>query len=137
MKLLMLITADHASIEQPTGKLNILGAFRNILAANFPAKHRAMSVVIKIGGELGDNQEEHTLGIGIADEDGNNLFQVEGPFSLPHVPAGIQPEHNVVLELRDFVFPHPGIYQINVSVDNEWKESTDIVLTQLQTPQQE
>jgi hypothetical protein len=137
MKLLMLVTADYASIEPQTGKLNILGLFRSIFAANFPAKHRVMAVVVKLGGELGDNQEQHELKIALADEDGNEIFHVSGAFGLPDAPPGIQPEHNLVLELRDIGFPHPGTYGIYVTVDNDLLGSTSVVLAQLQSPQQE
>ena len=136
MELLMLVAADYASVDQATGKLNILGAFRSIFAAEFPAQHRAMSVVVKLGGELGDNQEQHILAVALTDEDGNEMFRASGPFNLPRLSAGVQPEHNVILELRNLVFPHAGSYRIHVDVDDDEKGSTDITLAQIPSPQE-
>ncbi len=132
----MLIVADHASVESNTGKLNILGAFRQITAKKFPARHGTMSIVVKLGGELGDNHEQRTLTVTLTDADGNDLISISGPFSFPHAPAGVQPEFNAVLELRNIVFPHPGSYQVNVTVDGEWIDYMGIELAQLPSQQE-
>ena len=47
MKILMMVTADYASIEPQTGKLNIIGVFNQINAQEFPTSHRRMYLVIK------------------------------------------------------------------------------------------
>ena len=134
----MLVTADFASVEPATGKLNILGEFRSISSVNFPARHRRMAVVVKLGGELTDNQDQYILRVALADEDGNELICVEGSFKLPHAPAGIRPEYNIILELQDIVFPKPGAYRIYITVgDGVVKGSKDLVLAQRQPPNQE
>lgn len=119
MKVLMLIVADHASVEPSTGKLNILGAFRQIQAAAFPTQHPAMSVVTKIGGEYNDKPNPHTLSISLTDEDGHELLNISGPFDMPRADPGIQPEFNTVIELRGIVFPHPNTYSFVVRIDDE------------------
>ena len=124
MKVLMLIVADHASVEPTTGKLNILGAFRRISAPEFPAQHPAMSLVTKIGGDYDDKPNPHTLSISLTDEDGNELLNISGPFDMPRTDPGIQPEFNTVIELRGIVFHQPGTYSFVVRIDDE-DELTD------------
>jgi hypothetical protein len=133
MKVLMLIVADHASVEPGTGKLNILGAFRQIQAAHFPVQHHTMYLVIKLGGETGDKPNPHTLFVSFADEDGHELLNISTPFKMPRVNPGIQPEFNAVMEFRDLVFPHPGAYSFAVRVDKEDSATDQTAVHVIQT----
>jgi len=139
MKVLMLIVADHASVETSTGKLNILGAFRQIQAGTFPAQHHTMSLVIKLGGGIGDKPNPHSLSISLVGEDGAELLSISGAFDMPRGMPGIQPEFNAVMEFRDIVFAHPGTYSFVVKVDNdeEITDQTVIQVDQIQRQAQE
>lgn len=135
----MLIVADHASVESNNGKLNILGAFRQIIAPQFPARHHAMSLVIKLGGEIGDKPNPHTLSVSFTNKDGQELLKITGAFDMPRGEAGIQPEFNLVLEFRDIVLAQPDTYCFYVYVDDEDEpiDQTAIQITQAPPKSQE
>lgn len=135
MQVLMLITADHASVETTTGKLNILGAFKRILATQFPTKLPSMSLVIKLGGEIEDLPNPHTLAVALADEDGKELINISGPFNIPVYQRGVQPEFNAVIEFRDIVFSRPGDYRFYIRVD-EGRLDQSTVIQVVQKPEQ-
>jgi hypothetical protein len=118
MKLLFLIVADHISYDNATGKLNIIGAFGRIHAKQFPTRHPAMSVVVRLGAEIGDRAEDHNLIVALTDEDGAEILKISGPFKIPFV-EGNRPEFNLVLDLRDLLFPHSGVYAFKVFVDDD------------------
>jgi hypothetical protein len=130
MKLMMCVTADYASIDTGTGKLNILGAFTRITAKQFPARHNRMALVVKIGPELGDHPDPRELSVVLVDEDGTDYLRVSMPFQLPHGDRGVRPEFNAVLELNNLEFPRPGIYEFRVYVDGEMQGQTSIQLVQ-------
>ena len=127
---MLLLTADYASVEPASGKLNIIGAFDRIGAAKFPCIHKRLALVVKVRAELGDHHNERTLGIDMVDEDENKLFHLSGPFQFPQNDKGLLGEHSVVLEFNNLKFLQPGIYNFIVYVDDERLGSTpiDVVL---------
>ena len=131
MKFLILTAADHASVEPTTGKLNILGAFSRIWAKSFPVRHRAMTLVVKVGGEFDDPSNPHKFKIAFTDEDGKELVTYTGQFSMPSVSAGVQPEWNAVMEFRDFVFKKAGTYTFFIEIDDDFKSRTDVIVALL------
>jgi hypothetical protein len=131
MKLMMLITADYASIDRATGKLNILGAFSRISTKKFPTKHKRMAVVVKIRAELGDHSDLRALSVVMVDEDGTEHIRVPGRFRLPPGHGGVRPEFNAVLELNGLKFPKPGTYEFRVLVDEEMLGYTSIELVEI------
>lgn len=133
MKVLMMIVADYANVEQQTGKLNIIGVFRNIQSRNFPIPHNRMYLVIKIGGDIMDSRNPHELFVTLTDEDGQEIFRIEGPFDMPPSPHGIPPEHNIILELNQLIFHKPGEYVFYFNVNKgEVEESTVIQVVQIE-----
>ena len=58
--------------------------------------------------------------------------------NAPVAGGGMPPEINVIMELKDTVFPQPGPYQFVVLVEKDHKGILPIFVNQveLQTPQQ-
>jgi hypothetical protein len=133
VKIQMLITADYASVDIATGKLNILGAFSRINAKTFPVVHPRMALALKL---VADNYNEPTtmrsLEIILSDADGNELMQVSGGVQIPRDERGNRRDANVILELNALEFPHPGIYEFAVYIDAQKIDDTTIELVQLQ-----
>jgi hypothetical protein len=120
MKLMLLVTADHASVEPITGKLNILGAYSRIVTTeDFPKIWHRIFLALKIRSELTDHHDERKLIIEIIDEDAEKHFHFSAPFRLPKSDRGLQSEFNAVIELNTLKFPHPGVYTFTVSVDGD------------------
>ena len=135
MRIMLLITADHASVETTTGKLNILGAFSRIITSDdFPKIWNRMSLAVKIRSELTDHHDERTLTVEIIDEDAEKHFHFSGPFKFPPSGTGMPSEFNAVLELNGLKFPHPGFYNYVVSVDGEELGRTPVELVKRQKP---
>jgi hypothetical protein len=131
MKIMLLITADYASIEPQTKKLNIIGAFNTIFAKSFPCKVRRMAVAVKIRAELQDHHDDRKLSIELEDEDSEKLLHISGPFRFPQSGTGRLGEHSTVVELNDLPFQKPGAYNFVVYVDDEQLGRTSVELVQI------
>lgn len=126
MRVLLFLTADYANIER-SGKINVMGVFRKILATNFPARHPSMHLVIKLGAELGESREERDLTIKLFNEDRTDEKEIiSTKFQFPTSPPGQSPEYNVVLGLKDIVFNNPGTYEFVILVDKSTLETLPI-----------
>ena len=117
MRLDLLLVADAATVDA-SGKLNILGVFDHIAAAEFPARHERMCLVLRFtaaAGETGDHAVEVVIRDPMGDELARMTGTIElGPFSGPddvHIPQ--------VLHMDGFVFPNPGVYDVQVEVDGQ------------------
>ena len=130
MKLLILLTADHAYIDSMTGKLYVLGAFNVVYVSKVPAQHDRMSLVIRVTASLGDRTDEQMLTAILMDEDGGEILKLAAQFRLPISSDGSRPYFDMVGELGGVVFPHPGKYVFRVYIDDEEVGTTpiDIVL---------
>ena len=124
----ILLTADYASIEQATGKLNILGMFNKILAEKFPVRHARMAVVVKLIGELGDRSTQRMMTVKLVDEDGTELWRMVTPIQLPQTLHGTPREFTAVIELNGLEFSHSGMYAFSVELDGEPLEAAPIEL---------
>lgn len=133
MQVLMMLVADYASQEPQTGKLNILGVFRNIQSQNFPCMHYRMYLVINIGGEITDKPNPHSLYVSLTDEDGIEILHVSGDFHMPKGNLGIQPEQGLIFELNTVPFSKPGDYRFYLRVDDVELGSTLVQVIQLPT----
>jgi len=130
MKLMVLLTADYASVERPTGKLNVLGAFSRIFAKTFPCRHHRMAVVVRLKPDFGDHTDGRELSIVLSDEDGTELMQFEIPLTFPLGEGGSRPEFQGVIELNNLLFPRPGSYEFTVLVDDQFLGSTSVELVE-------
>lgn len=131
MELLTLLAADYANVAEG-GKVNVLGIFRNILASDFPVRHNSMVLVVKLGADLGEYDQQRVLTILLVDEDGNEIMRLAGNIKIPNPVGGQRPEVNALLTLKEIVFPKPGRYQFSVLVDKDHKGSLSIDVVKVQ-----
>ena len=122
-----MVTADYATIDPITGKLHILGVFRNITANSFPTQHPRMCLALIIEGEFADSKNPHELVVTLADEDGIEVFSMKGAFEMPKDASGIAPHCNVLLEFNDLQFEKPGQYRFYVTVNNDEIEGSSAI----------
>lgn len=120
MRLTLFLAADYANITRE-GKLNVMGIFDDIYAQSFPARHTAMHLVIKLGAELGEYGQERNFTVKLLDADGNPIFDLSGQFQVPPGGHGRKPEVNLILELKDLIFPKEGMYVFVLLVDKDQK----------------
>jgi hypothetical protein len=129
MKSQVLLTADYASVDQATGKLNILGAFNRIFAKQFPAVHPRMALVAKlVASDFAETTEPRPIEVTLTDADGTELFQVTGMVQLPIDKKGFRQDANIIVEINAIEFPRPGTYEFIVKCEHEVIGETTIEL---------
>ena len=133
MKQLLFLTADYANITREV-KLNVMGIFNNIYTQIFPARHSSMHLIAKLGAELGEYGQTRDFTVVLLDEDGNQIFDLSGQIQIPMGGRGIKPEVNIILELKDIVFPKPGIYQFVFFVEKDHKGEISLYVNQVDGP---
>ena len=133
MKQLLLLAADYANITGD-GKLNVMGIFNDINAFSFPARHPSMHLVAKLGAELGEYGQIRDFTVKLLDADGNSIMDISGQFEVPEGEKGRKPEVNIILDLKDVVFPKPGIYQFVILVDKDHKGDLTLYANKLEAP---
>jgi len=136
MELLTILAADYANIAQG-GKLNVMGIFRNIYSTKFPALHPSMVLIIKLGAELGEYEDERTLTVKLLNPDGVELMKITNPIRIPEGKGGQRPEVNAILALNGIVFPEPGRYQFSVQVDKDIKGGLPLDIIKVEQPKQQ
>jgi hypothetical protein len=61
-------------------------------------------------------------------------MDISGQFQVPVGERGRKPEVNIILELKDVVFPKPGTYQFVILVDKDHKGELSLYVNQLAAP---
>jgi hypothetical protein len=133
MRPILFLVADYANITRE-GKLNVMGIFNDIYSFNFPARHSSMHLVCKLGAELGEYGQTRDFTVKLLDDDGNQIMDVSGQFQIPKGERGRKPEVNIILELKDVVFPKSGSYQFVILVDRDHKGELSLYVNQLEQP---
>ena len=99
------------------GRLNILGVFDTIFAAQFPAVHPFCSVALRIRFPSIE-QGEHQLKMHIVDDDGTLLMPpLEGKFKVEMPGNSRMGAINLVLNLGQLRFAKLGEYSIDLAID--------------------
>lgn len=132
MKLTLFLAADYANITRE-GKINVMGIFNEIYTQAFPARHSSMHLVAKLSAEFGEYGQTRDFTVILLDADGNAVFDLSGQFQLPPVGWGRQPEVNLILELKDIVFPKEGVYQFVLLVDKDHKGELSLYVNKVET----
>jgi hypothetical protein len=111
----MAVLADEANVSQE-GKLNLMGIFDRIAAAEFPVVHPKMVFAFRVEAEYGDAGRTFPVRVSMEDEEGTALFQAEGELMAPTVPPGEFSTANQIFALVGVQFPTPGMYRFVVRV---------------------
>ena len=132
MKIQILTTADYASVDSATGKMNILGIFNRINAQQFPTTHPRMVLALKLAADSPtESGEPRSILLRLTDEDGKELFQIATVVQMPRDQFGIRQDANLTIEFNALEFPHPGTYEFAVLEDGEKIGETVINLVQM------
>ena len=130
MKSLMFLTADYANIAEG-GKINVMGIFRSIKASSFPTRHPQMSLVIKLEAELGEEGDNRTINVILRDDEGHEIIRSFGEITIPKTRIGLRPEVNIIMNIRDIIFPKPGMYDFLMLVDKDFKGSCSLEVVEI------
>jgi uncharacterized protein DUF6941 len=128
MKIPMAFLADEANISQE-GKLNVLGIFDRIAAAEFPVVHPRMVFAFRVQADFGDGGRSFPVQIRLVDEDGGVMFDAAGEINPPVVPPGEFSTANQVFTLVGLHFPRPGVYKFVVGIGGLPPHETEFVVS--------
>jgi hypothetical protein len=133
MRPLLFLVADHANVTGD-GKLNVMGIFNDINAYSFPARHPSMHLIAKLSPELSEYGQKRTFTVILMDPDGNHVMQISGELDVPKGQGGRKPEVNIILDLKDIIFPKDGRYQFVLLIDKDQKDERTIHVNRIEPP---
>ena len=85
-----------------------------------------MTLVFKLGANLGEFGEERQIIVKLLNADGKELLRIEQLARVPNPSGGQRPEIDVIIQINEIVFPEPGRYQFSVFVEKDEKGSLPI-----------
>ncbi len=128
MEVSIAVLADAANVSQE-GKLNITGIFTQLRLRKFPARSPTFSMVL---GLLAHTSEagDHKLLVRLADEDGQEIANIQGDFKVPKSKSGGKPIGVNIILGTQVNFPKPGDYSFDVLIDKRFEKAIHLeVLT--------
>jgi hypothetical protein len=129
----MAVLADEANVSQE-GKLNLMGIFDRIAAADFPVVHPKMVFAFRVEAEFADSGRMFPVRVSMEDEDGTALFEAGGDMMAPHVPPGEYSTANQLFALVGVQFPRAGMYRFVVRVGDEPPHETPLLVSPASAP---
>jgi hypothetical protein len=101
------------------GKLNILGTFDQIYAANMPVVHPACAIALRLRFDKME-EGEHKVDIRMVDPDGKPVFQpMEGRVNPRMADDAGSVAVNLILNFQNVKIEEYADYQIDLTIDNE------------------
>lgn len=112
---------DAATADQ--GKLNMLGAFDTIWAANFPVVHPQCTVALKIR-FVSIEAGEHNVVVNFVDSDGKHIIPpAKGTIRVNFVENQRTASTNLILNIQRLNIEKEDQYSIDLAVDGSIKAS--------------
>jgi len=134
MKAKIATLADYANVTADQ-KLNILGIFNVINAAQAPVVHRQLQLVLSFSPDPWDSADAIPFEVQLVDEDGKQVLSFKGQINQARAPSGEQPTTNCILGLNDVRFDKFGHYEFKVLANDEALASIPLLVQQLPMPQ--
>lgn len=131
MEVTLAVCCDAANVSRE-GKLNLLGIFNSIHAGEFPATHPHLSLVLRVEARIGE-EGDYPMLIRFVDEDGGELFKVEGNLSLHGATPGRPMTAQTVIDINNVQFPRPATYAFDVFLGDHHVRSVAIHAFEAQT----
>ena len=113
------LLADYVN-QTNDGKLNILGIFERILAAQVPAIHGAMHLVIAFETDPPDRGQAKQVEVRLLEADGRELLRMATTMQIP-ADAPLVAQIPQVIGLAGLRFERFGRYAFYVTVNGEQK----------------
>ncbi len=105
------------------GKLNLLGVFDTIFAAQFPAVHPQCSIAIRAN-FVRIEEGHHKVRINFADADGRLIMpEIDLPLQVVVPPDMSVAVRNLIVNIQHLRFDQPGQYSIDIAFDGRLEVS--------------
>jgi hypothetical protein len=133
MEVTLALLADAANLSQE-GKLNVLGAFTNINASGFPARHPSMQMVLELDASVSEAGQTRPIAVRLLDPDGRILGEAKGEMRIPQPVAGSgQRVHfGLVIPLTDVIFQGPGSHSFDLMIGEESRRHVPLTITHIE-----
>jgi Family of unknown function (DUF6941) len=129
MNIQVAVLCDAATDDN--GKLNLLGAFDTIYTQQLPAVHPQCSVALRV--TFGHEDEgAHKLRLNFVDADGHSIMPGVEVIDIP-VEVTLPGEshfgtRNFIVNIQQLKFGNPGLYSMDVSLDNQPQASIPLLV---------
>ena len=112
MDVSLAVCCDAANVSRE-GKLNLLGIFNSIHAAEFPCTHPHLALVLRVEARIGE-EGVYPLEIQLVDEDGQQLFDINGQLSLQGAEPGRPMTAQTIMDINNLQLPRSGTYAFEI-----------------------
>ena len=112
------------------GKMNLLGSFDTIHAAEFPYKHPICAVATKLRFDLGE-EGEHEFEISLSDPDMHPILNPIKQKIVIQIPDRSQTHHHI-WNILGFDMHSPGEYYFELKVDGDIKSRFPMYVKKLE-----
>jgi len=120
-----------AATQDSSEKLNILGAFDTIFAPQLPGVHPQCAVALRVTFMSGD-EGTRQLKLNFVNADGRSIMP---PIEIPVAVALPEDAHfltrNFIVNIQQLKFDEPGLYSVDVRLDNESVASVPLLVRQM------
>jgi hypothetical protein len=125
-----LILADRA--ESINGKLYLMGGVWDQIGVLDFSRPAVFSIALGILVPWNATNQDHTLRVQLLDEDGGQLFSVDGNIKVGRPPQLAQgaSQHNVLALTVSANLPRPGTYSVEAMLNGVARRSTSFVAFQ-------
>jgi len=118
VKVRFAVLADYVNISQE-GKINILGVFDFILAAQLPIIHHEMQLIMRFEADISERGQQKELEVLLSDQQGQEVLKLQGRMTIGDAKPGDLLLFTHVLTLRNIEFKKEGDYQFSIYVDGQ------------------
>lgn len=133
MKVEILSLCDFASTE-PTGKLNILGAFDHLFAKEAPIARAVFAVAARLRFEAHE-EGARTVALSFIDSDGQRVMPLlRAQFNVKVQPNESSATLNYVMVVPQIKFARFGDYQIDLAVNDKVEATIPLYVRQRAAP---
>jgi hypothetical protein len=132
MNIQVAVLCDAATDDN--GKLNLLGAFDTIYAPQMPAVHPQCALALRVTFMPGD-EGLHKITLNFINADGHPIIQgIELPVSVALPDEAHFLTRNFIVNIQQLKFPEPGMYSVDVRLDDESQASIPLLVKLAERP---
>jgi hypothetical protein len=124
MDVTLAVCCDAANVSRE-GKLNLLGIFNSIHAAEFPCTHPHLALVLRVEARIGE-EGTYPLEIQLVDEDGQQLFDISGQLALQGAQPGRPMTAQTIMDINNLQLPRAGTYAFEIFLGGHHSRSVAI-----------
>jgi hypothetical protein len=127
MNIQVAVLCDAATDDN--GKLNLLGAFDTIYTQQLPAIHPQCSIALRVTFSHED-EGNHQLRLNFVDADGHPIMPSSIDIPVQVVLPGDSHfgTRNFIVNIQQLKFENPGLYSIDLALDNRPQASIPLLV---------